>query len=65
MIEQNWPHPGFVVHCDSCSNDEEIDTEDFNLLIARIKRKGWTIYRGETGRVWMHRCPACSQVVRG
>ena len=65
MIEQNWPRLGFVVHCDFCSTDEKVDTDNWDYMLMVIKNNGWTYFRGDSGDLWMHRCPTCSQVVRG
>ncbi|GAG31544.1 unnamed protein product [marine sediment metagenome] len=61
MIEKKYD--GYVysydVNCDLCSYHKEyIDVYDWDELIDRIKKEGWTIeYKdGE----FEHRCPICS-----
>jgi len=58
MIERNWPADGFVVSCDYCSNDLDVErATEFAQAVQAAKREGWRIeWRGGD---WHHRCPAC------
>lgn len=46
-----------VIHCDSCSEEEEADVDDWTDAWSEWKRNGWRSYK--MGDEWRHSCPAC------
>ena len=68
MIEKNWPESGYHVMCDSCSNELEIETDSWAVMIRKLKREGWrnykvNIYDATTPHrhydEWRNICPTC------
>jgi len=57
MIERDPDEGGFYIVCDFCSNDINIQRNDFLLAIESLKMRGWKIIK--QGSEWLHKCPTC------
>lgn len=60
MIERQKDLNNFAVTCDGpgCTEDIEIETEDFEEAVKEIHEAGWESFKDEDGD-WQNRCPAC------
>lgn len=56
MIDRD--HAGNITFlCDSCSEVEPTDTDDFSDAWALAKREGWRSRK--IANEWLHGCPKC------
>jgi hypothetical protein len=57
MIEYNRDFAEYEISCDFCSEDIEIEADDWNDMLSQIDDEGWE-YR-IVGNEWKHKCPTC------
>lgn len=49
-----------VVHCDYCEYFDVIYTEnDWSILMAELKERGWWKLKDKETGEWSHKCPTC------
>ena len=63
MIERDPDEGGFYIACDFCSNDINIQQDDFMRAIEALKMRGWRIIKD--GKNWLHKCPECQKAKEG
>lgn len=52
-------HGLMCLMCDGCDEDLEFfEANEFNVMIADAKSKGWRIRKDDDGD-WEHHCPSC------
>jgi len=67
MIERDHDEGGYYICCDTCSNDINIQQDDFTRAIEALKMRGWKIIKihdpsPNIDTQWRHICPTCQKV---
>jgi hypothetical protein len=57
MISRNGNE--YVIDCDSCSNQLEVEEYSWEDMITTIKSHGWRV-KQSAKQIWEHFCPNCS-----
>ena len=68
MIERDYEEGGYYVACDNCSNDMQINQDDFMRAVEVMKMRGWkNILIAEASpnirARWRHLCPNCKDKI--
>jgi len=50
----------YVVECDECGREINVDADSFQQCVDSIKGEGWKIKRDTDGEI-AHYCPVCKE----